>query len=314
MLWEQCARVEALSSAPIPGRLVDVGGRRLHLDCRGHGAPTVVLEAGLDGYGALSWAPVHDQLARRTRTCAYSRRGVMWSEPASGPVDARSIARDLRRLLQLAGEPGPYVLTAHSVGALYALTFVAEFDADVSGLVLVDPTHPDQLEALRPIAPALATPLPPLLRTLGLFDWTGAPRLLFSLAPSPAPKQAHVTRRSAAFAATSLAAVVREADAIETSARLARDGRTLGSRPLIVLSAGRVITSEVAAALGLDSDRATRVTQRMHQLHADAAGWSTMGRLERIDDGGHYLHFDHPERVLAAVDRVVDAARARPPR
>jgi pimeloyl-ACP methyl ester carboxylesterase len=75
-----------------------------------------------------------------------------------------------------------------------------------------------------------------------------------------------------------------------------------------------VITSEVATALGLDSTRATHVTQRMHQLHADAAGWSTMGRLERIDDGGHYLHFDHPERVLAAVDRVVDAARARPPR
>ena len=28
---------------PAPGRLVDIGGRRLQLDCRGAGSPTVVL-------------------------------------------------------------------------------------------------------------------------------------------------------------------------------------------------------------------------------------------------------------------------------
>ena len=39
---------------PALGRLVDIGGRRLQLDCRGTGSPTVVLESGLDHLGSLS--------------------------------------------------------------------------------------------------------------------------------------------------------------------------------------------------------------------------------------------------------------------
>ena len=31
---------------PMPGRLIDVGGHRLHLNCTGSGSPTVVLEPG----------------------------------------------------------------------------------------------------------------------------------------------------------------------------------------------------------------------------------------------------------------------------
>ena len=34
---------------PMPGRLVDVGGYRLHLQCTGSGSPTVILEPGHGG-------------------------------------------------------------------------------------------------------------------------------------------------------------------------------------------------------------------------------------------------------------------------
>ena len=69
---------------PAPGKLVDIGGgRRIQLDCRGSGSPTVILESGLDTYGSLSWALVHDSIAATSRTCAYSRAGVMSSSPPS---------------------------------------------------------------------------------------------------------------------------------------------------------------------------------------------------------------------------------------
>ena len=42
---------------PAPGKLVDVGGRRLHLICTGRGAPTVVLEAGASSF-AIDWTLV----------------------------------------------------------------------------------------------------------------------------------------------------------------------------------------------------------------------------------------------------------------
>lgn len=35
---------------PPPGRLIDVGGHRLHLHCTGEGSPTVVLEAAGTGW------------------------------------------------------------------------------------------------------------------------------------------------------------------------------------------------------------------------------------------------------------------------
>jgi hypothetical protein len=55
---------------PAPGRLVDIGGRRLHLYCIGEGSPTVILEAGL-GWGLGTWRDVEPQVAQTTRVRAW---------------------------------------------------------------------------------------------------------------------------------------------------------------------------------------------------------------------------------------------------
>src|SRR4051812_20101299 len=79
--YEMRARGRATRDFPVRGRLVDVGrGRRIQLDCRGSGSPTVVLESGLDINGSLSWIAVQDSIAATTRVCAYSRAGVMRSD------------------------------------------------------------------------------------------------------------------------------------------------------------------------------------------------------------------------------------------
>jgi hypothetical protein len=36
------------SKPQAPGKMVDIGGYQLYLDCRGKGSPTVVLDSGLD--------------------------------------------------------------------------------------------------------------------------------------------------------------------------------------------------------------------------------------------------------------------------
>ena len=46
---------------PPPGRLVDVGGYRLHIQCVGSGSPTVVLYAGL-GDMSLHWNLVQGEI------------------------------------------------------------------------------------------------------------------------------------------------------------------------------------------------------------------------------------------------------------
>src|SRR5579859_1661185 len=84
--WEQGERRQVAAAYPAPGRLVDIGGgRRIQIECRGSGSPTVILETGLDWLGALSWAKVYDPVAQYTHTCAYSRAGIVWSDDKPGP-------------------------------------------------------------------------------------------------------------------------------------------------------------------------------------------------------------------------------------
>ena len=97
-VWEQVERRRVAAAYPAPGRLVDIGGgRRMQIECRGTGNPTVVLETGLDYFGELAWAKVFDRLAEITRTCAYSRAGIVWSDDKPGPDDGLGVARDLDR-------------------------------------------------------------------------------------------------------------------------------------------------------------------------------------------------------------------------
>ena len=86
-----------------PGAMVDVGSHLLHLDCRGEGLPTVLLEAGQDVRGSLSWTPIRDSLTDFTRVCAYDRAGILWSEMGPQPRLSPTIAAELSRGLEAAG-------------------------------------------------------------------------------------------------------------------------------------------------------------------------------------------------------------------
>ena len=119
------------------GELVDVGGRRLYVECTGSARPTVVLEAGLGG-NSDSWSGVLPQLGRTTRTCAYDRAGLSASDAIAGVHDARDEISDLERLLDRARIKPPYVLVGHSYGGLLARLFARAHPDQVAGVVFVD--------------------------------------------------------------------------------------------------------------------------------------------------------------------------------
>jgi pimeloyl-ACP methyl ester carboxylesterase len=138
-------------------------GRKLYLECRGEGSPTVVLESGLrtrgDNWGradllAHGGAPVLPEVAKFARVCTYDRPGttlnageVSRSDPAPMPRTALNVVRDLHALLRAARVPGPYVLVGHSMGGLFIRLYSAIYPEEVSGLVLVDALA-EQIEPL----------------------------------------------------------------------------------------------------------------------------------------------------------------------
>jgi pimeloyl-ACP methyl ester carboxylesterase len=116
-------------------------GHSLYLDCRGEGAPTLILEAGM-GSDTSTWSPVHDSLAGITRTCAYDRTGRGRSDGGSaGDLDGMS--DELAALMAAAGEPPPYVVVGHSLGSVIGRVHASRHREDVAGLVLVDGFDPD---------------------------------------------------------------------------------------------------------------------------------------------------------------------------
>ena len=115
-------RTQRPGHLPRPGQELAVNGHRMHLDCHGHGGPTVVLFNGM-GETSAHWARIADPIEQSTRVCAYDRPGQGWSEETTHPQDGVAAAKDLHTLLATAGETGPFVLVGHSTGGTYAMTY-----------------------------------------------------------------------------------------------------------------------------------------------------------------------------------------------
>jgi len=168
---------------PRPGRMVDIGDYQLHIACTGKGAPVVVLEAPAAGLSS-AWGWVQPALAVHTRVCSYDRAGLGWSEAQEGDFDPGRAAEDLRRLLEGAGETGPYVVVGHGLGASLAQVFAGRFPGDVRGLALVDAPSPDSggPAALLVQYPALT----PWLARVGILRAMGVAADLTRGLPAPA--------------------------------------------------------------------------------------------------------------------------------
>ena len=125
---------------PPPGRLVDVGGHRLHVLESGaaNSGPTILLEAGLMSTN-LSWSDLQVGLSRNHRVVSYDRAGLGWSDLGPMPRTSDRIVDELHTLLRNASIEAPYVLVGHSFGGLTMPLFAARFPREVAGMVLVDP-------------------------------------------------------------------------------------------------------------------------------------------------------------------------------
>jgi pimeloyl-ACP methyl ester carboxylesterase len=123
-----------------PGKFVDIGGYRFHLNCAGSGGPTAVLEYGHQG-SYFDWSLVQPEIARFTRVCYYDRAGYGWSDPSPRRRTPSVMSDELHTLLHAAGEKPPYILVAHSYGSVNAEMFAHKFPDEVAGLVLVDGVH-----------------------------------------------------------------------------------------------------------------------------------------------------------------------------
>lgn len=241
--WQHIEEGRDRARVPPPGRLVDVGGRRLHLRCEGAAGrgPTVIMIAG-GGIPAVASYGLQDQIAAYARVCSYDRAGLGWSDPSPEPLGLVEQARDLEELLQGGGVNGPVILAPESFGALIALSFAERNPRRVAGVAFIDGSEPQTWFAILAREETWRSRLRDRAMMIG---WrTGVVRLLL-----PKLEPAWVTRLPAATRAQFRAVFSKPnpgwGDALDAYQRTAAADRpssaagVLGRVPVLVLHHGR---------------------------------------------------------------------------
>lgn len=290
LVWIFSVPAQADRTNP-PGKLIDIGGRSLHLNCTGEGAPTVVLDAGLGG-NSLEWAAVQAQVSHFTRVCSYDRAGYGWSDPGPGPRNSSVIVEDLHAGLALAPVPGPYVLVGHSFGGFNVRLFAARYPSESAGLVLVDAAHEAQFERLaRGPAPSHIVPRGQFiaLPTLGI--------------PEGLPTELNTLALRLAVAPKARRAALSELRQFENSAAQVRSERSDQNLPLVVVSR--------SAHLWNDSPQAQQLERTWAQLQWDLKKLSSRGIQVFSSSQRHHVHLAEPELVVEAIRAVVMATQTQ---
>ncbi len=292
---------------PAPGHLVDIGGRRLHMHVAGVGEPAVVFESGAGNEGSV-WTLVQREVAKHTRTVAYDRAGMGWSDPDESSRRVATYSDDLRTLLEHSDVRPPYVLVAHSLGGLFAMDFASRYPDSVAGMVFVDAGYKRTYETLAERTPGMAARIRRQVRLAGaasVLCRLGVTRLIarriFGTGDLPqdvvAAQRSHLNEKL-------LAAMANEGRT--TFGAPLEEARSDPPRdlPVVVLTHGRP-SMRIRGQDPEDVEHGWQDLQRgLAEMFADA-------KHLVVEGTAHHIHVERPDVVVAAILEVVDTARTR---
>jgi pimeloyl-ACP methyl ester carboxylesterase len=305
---------------PAPGRLIDLGGWRIHLNCSGQvtpSRPAVILEAGAGDF-SVDWSLVQPHVARFARVCSYDRAGAGWSDLGPRPRTLQQQVWELHALVEKAGEKSPFIIVGHSYGGWLARLFAQTYPTDVSGVVLVESGAEDPLRIINGTVTyasklAKGQPIPPVKTSDPLHVSDIPPHIIDVIQSSirgmrgqynnpPRDKLPPDARRMREWSLSQIkhaASNDNPFEADELVAMLAerrKKKNVLGSLPLIVISRG-VLDEEGPQAVEREKahgkDQATLTTL------------STAGKQILATKSAHHVPLDEPEVVVSAIRELI---------
>ena len=298
----QTSPTAVASPAPI-GKLIDVGGYRVHLYCTGTGSPTVVIVGA--GY-SFDWGLVQPEVAKFTQVCSYDHSGTAWSDP--GPKDSCSLrVSEVHTALKNAGIPGPYILVGHSLGGLVARLYAGQYPNEVAGVVFVDHALAMLSRRRRPTDGATVAPAPPPPSPTAP---PGEIRIVHGVEDNPNFSKLSVRDRELHLWATSQppnqTALQDSLDmsmdcAEQADAIIQEQNRALREKPLVDVTANTTPS--------LPPPVAQKWHDKYEELQIKLLSLSLNSKRLIAENSGHFILIDRPDVVIDAISQVVQSVR-----
>jgi pimeloyl-ACP methyl ester carboxylesterase len=272
------------SPYPMPGKLIDVGGYRVHLYCIGEGSPTVLIVGGF----SFDWDLVQPSIARFTKVCTYDVSGTAWSDPGPSLTCSERV-NEIHGLAKSAGIERPFVFVGLSIGALVGRAYASLHPGEIAGMVMVDhaflPFGGDSPAVPHaPVAPGVDSPPvliynPPIVLTAEESSDFGK-----------LPKNVQDLHRWAVSLKPVLASAETAKECLPLLESAARNPHPLEKLPLVVISTGN-------DAAGYE------------KLQSELLSLSLNSKQLIAERSFHSVEIDEPEIVISGIRQVVEAVQ-----
>jgi pimeloyl-ACP methyl ester carboxylesterase len=310
-LYQAVGRSNDRRRYPAPGRML--GSPPTHIEVAGQPGPAVVFESGISA-SCLNWTHLFRTLSAETTVVRYDRDGLGWSTPDTEPITGRGLIARLRRVLDEAGIPKPWILVGHSYGGLLCRLHASLYPNDIAGLVLVDPLLAEEWRAPNRVQELMRTRALQLSRRGSTLARIGVVRFALQLAMAGGrwlPAQISRLTSGGAGVAERLVGEVR---------KMPRDvwpmvrahwcdpksfhsmARHLESVPSFSREAGRErLPSDLPVIVLIPENTGPQKLAEAQALVAQ----SSRGKLILVPQSGHWVHLDQPQAVLEAVRDLI---------
>lgn len=302
--YQTISEIEERKAFPADGQLVWVNNTTYHIHCIGVGSPTVILEQGL-GHAAIFWRDMHEQLGKVTRTCAYDRAGLGFSEPLAKPLSAPEVAQHLNDLLIKVGIDDELILAGWSAGGVYVRSYYQQFPENVKGMVLIDSSHEQQSLQLPMFMPSDWD------IKLDSFKWMfGIHRLNDYIEPMlemnfenvPATPSTLTKIRAVYNTVSQNISATNEYLMFEQDTIQKSGPESLGDIPLTVISAGLSYAQS-------DEERAEDVL--FEEMQLELSKLSSKGKRIIAHESGHGIPFEQPAIIVDSITEMVATLRGK---
>lgn len=268
---------------------------KMNCSCEGSGKYTFVFEAGM-GNWSLFFQPVAQELKQFSKVCLIDRKGYATREIQNSPKDAKTIARQMKEVLEKQRIVGAVILVGHSMGGLNVRMFQSLYPGMVAGMILLDAAHPHlwkELPELRSRLEAQKLQMEKIrkLAKLGLLHFAKKQIPTYNL-----PAKYHKDYFKVVTRAYYYETYIKEMEVLGESLLQCEKLHKLGNLPLLVIGS----TKGLNGPLNSDVESASVRDKNWLKLQLDLTYLSSNSTYVE-SQGDHFVHLSDKETVVHAI-------------